>query len=108
MEPTKPISTLARRIIVDGTMVGDGRIVVTNDGRAALIHKNGFTGAYEAAATMLGATWEKTSNTIEVTNGTSTWRGDRDTRCGSCGGRYELRTIDAKPFLPALEPEPAE
>lgn len=104
MDEIKPTTALVRRATVDGAPVGDGRIVVANDGRAVLIHKNGFTGVYEAVATMVGATWERRGDTMTVTNGASTWTGQRDGRCGSCGGRYELRTLDAKPFLPALEP----
>lgn len=106
MELIKPTSALVRRATVNGEPVGDGRIVVTNDGRAVLIHKNSLTGVYEAVATMVGATWEKQGDTLTVTGpeNVAQWTGQRDTRCGSCGGRYELRTLDAKPFLPALEP----
>jgi len=97
---------LVRRVTVDSNQTSDGRIVVAPDGRAALIARP--NGQPTAMATMLNARVViEPNNIVTVTNDEQEWRGQRDTRCASCGGRYELRALDPLPLMPQVEAVPA-
>jgi hypothetical protein len=96
---------LVRQPTVDDVPQTDARIVVTPDGRAALFALPNGQPALIAA--MTEATWGVTGDgVVVVSNGASTWRGKRDTRCGSCGGRDRLRMADYEPLLPHVEEHP--
>lgn len=97
----KTIDVLLRRVLIDGTPTGDARLVVTSDGRAALISRP--AGTFVALASSSSATAEQVSGVTQITTTDGhVWTGQKDTRCGSCGGRYELRAIDPAEFLPAV------
>lgn len=102
----QPLSTLVRRATAAGEGVGDVRFVVAKDGRACIIGKNP-AGGFRMLAAATEATWRLEKNGVVVVDvAGGQWVGQRDTRCGSCGGRFELRMVDAEQFLPHLEERP--
>lgn len=111
MTPTmKPLDILIRHCTIDGAATVDARVVITADGRAAMFGRpNGEIAPLSAMTEIIE--WGITAaGRLNVTDGTTRWEGDRESRCGSCGGRYELRSVDPELFLPSVTEvaEPAE
>lgn len=104
----QPLDALIRRADLAGISAADCRFVVTQDGRAAVIAGDGKGGFY-APVQAFGAEWRtERDGRIVIATASGEWVGQRDTRCGNCGGRYALRNLDASAFLPQLEQSPAE
>lgn len=102
----KTLDMLLRRATINGAPTIDSRVVADADRRAVLIGK--IAAEHVVLASWTDAEWTIAADgRIQITSAhpdTPIVEGLRDTRCGSCGGRYELKRVDAKPFLAELAP----
>lgn len=97
---TAPIDILVRDITINGTPVGDGRMIVTTNGDGVIIGRPG--GTPTVISRMIAPTVTVgPNNTYTATDGLNTWVVRRDTRCGSCGGRPTLARLDPAPLIAA-------
>lgn len=97
---TQPADILLREVTINGVATMDARLVVDGHDNAVLIARP--SGQPAVISHMINPTVTNHGGVIAATDGLNTWTARVDTRCGTCGGRYELATLDPAPLLAAL------
>lgn len=94
-------SQMVVNVTVDGVPVGEGRICVAHDGRAVLLQRTAE--GIVATHALTGVAYTVAGEAVSVEADGHVWTAQKDQRCPSCGGRYEIAAADARQFLPAVE-----
>lgn len=103
----KTLDMLVRRATINGAPTIDSRLVIDAERHGILIGKIGADYALLASWPEV-VDWTMDPNgTIRIADATTTVEAQRDTRCGGCNGRHELRGVDARPFFASVTAQAA-